>query len=189
MTAIKQDLIDILKATKDGQRITLTHEPHHIDYRRLQWKSDIHEQCQCAVWCLWERSYEFCDESDIPVSHSELESELIEYAEMSQEERNKHRKFVADGLYRDDGVKHPCPICGYQAESEAYDDNVDNGVLSSSLERKITDIMECVHNLDGNYDESEVRRVANALRDLTQSEFSEIQSLTFDDLFPNGDDE
>ena len=69
----------------------------------------------------------------------------------------------------------------------ATQDEVCDDVLSSSLERKITDIMECVHNLDGNYDESEVRRVANALRDLTQSEFSEIQSLTFDDLFPNGD--
>ena len=71
----------------------------------------------------------------------------------------------------------------------ATQDEVCDDVLSSSLEYKITNIMECVHNLDGNYDESEIHKVANALRDLTQSEFSELQSLTSDDLFPNGDDE
>lgn len=61
--------------------------------------------------------------------------------------------------------------------------------LTTQLEDTIVAVMECVHNLDGNYDQREINKVADVLRHLTADEFDELQSLTYDHLFPEGDDE
>ena len=108
-----------MATTEDGEKIGLSHKHHYIDFRRLLWKSDIHEQCDCAVWCLWEKEYDFRDnESEIPITHAELSQKLQEFAEMNQEERTSHRKHAADGFYHDDGVKYPCRLCGFFEDNE-----------------------------------------------------------------------
>ena len=100
------------------QHAYLTDNRHYVESRRLQWISDILEQCHCALWVLWEQKYEYCDVSEIPVSVKRLSGKLVAFSKMTQSERNAHRKYVADGLYDADGVDHPCPVCGFQAEQQ-----------------------------------------------------------------------
>ena len=45
---------------------------------------------------------------------------------------------------------------------------------------KIISVMECVHNLDGNYDENEVLHVAKELQDFTFNDFEVIEQLNID---------
>ena len=54
--------------------------------------------------------------------------------------------------------------------------------VSDSLYCKVVDIMEVVHNLDGNYDLSEVGKVIDSLRNLT------IEDLEAMDDLPHSDD-
>ena len=100
------------------QRIELGEKPgyHFLTARRLPWTSDISENCQCALWALWDEGYEFCDPKDIPISQKTIDKKLKEFTEMTQEERTEHRGIILDGLYHEDGVDHPCPVCGYQVE-------------------------------------------------------------------------
>ena len=91
---------------------------HFLKSRRLQWTSDIDENCQCALWSLWSTSYKFCEPEEIPVSSEELQAKLEEFANMTQEERNEARLQIVDGLYCEEGVDIPCPICGFQVEEE-----------------------------------------------------------------------
>lgn len=62
-------------------------------------------------------------------------------------------------------------------------------MLSDRLDSKILNIMECVWNLDGNCDDNEIKRVVNVLRDLEQSDFDELQNLSFDYLTIEEDDD
>ena len=91
---------------------------HFLTARRLEWISDISENCQCALWDLWSESYKFCDPKDIPISQEAIDKKLKEFVEMTQEERTKHRGVILDGLYHSDGVDHPCPVCGFQIERD-----------------------------------------------------------------------
>ena len=54
--------------------------------------------------------------------------------------------------------------------------------ISVEVFGKIVDLMECIHNLDGNYDESEVLQVADALRDFSSSDLDHINSLDHIDM-------
>ncbi len=40
--------------------------------------------------------------------------------------------------------------------------------------------MECVHNLDGNYDENEVLHVVKEIQDFTFNDFEVIEQLNID---------
>lgn len=62
-------------------------------------------------------------------------------------------------------------------------------MLSDRLDSKILSLMECIWNLDGNCDEREIKLVANCLRDLEQSDFDELQELSFDDLIAEDEDD
>ena len=66
-----------------------------------------------------------------------------------------------------------------------------SGQLSDEVYCKLVSIMECVHNLDGNYDESEALQVAKVLQDFTINDLDEIDQLNIDihdddDLEPAG---
>lgn len=103
----------------ETKEIPLPGEHRFIEVRRLLWKSDILEQCQCALWVLWETDYDFQDSRDtIPISAEKLAQLTKEFTEMSQEERNNRRLYIGDGLYGKEGVDYPCPICGFQVEGE-----------------------------------------------------------------------
>ena len=98
----------------------LTDSDNFITARRLWWQSDINENCHCGLWVLWEKDYNehFSDMADVPMSVSDLVSELDRLAGLMQPERNKERLYIADGLYSDDGVDFPCRVCGFQVEQE-----------------------------------------------------------------------
>ena len=51
------------------------------------------------------------------------------------------------------------------------------GQLNDEVYGKIVDLMECVHNLDGNYDESEVLQVADMLQNFSSNDLDHINSL------------
>ena len=55
-----------------------------------------------------------------------------------------------------------------------------SGQLSDEVYGKIISLMECVHNLDGNYDESEALQVAKVLQDFTLNDLDEIDTLNID---------
>ena len=55
-----------------------------------------------------------------------------------------------------------------------------SGELSDEVYGKIINIMECVHNLDGNYCESEALQVAKVLQDFTLNDIEEIDQLNID---------
>lgn len=95
-------------------------EDHFLESSRLWWKSEILENCECALWVLWEMEYEHQRKlEDVPIS-SEKVAELLEtHKNMTQAERIEKRLYIADGLYTETGVEHPCPICGFQVEEEA----------------------------------------------------------------------
>lgn len=115
-----KEIIPDTKPESNEKRIELGNKPgyHFLTSRRLEWVSDISENCQCALWHLWGIKYPFGKPEDIPITPEELDVKLQAFAEMSQEERTSHRKYVADGLYHADGVDYPCPVCGYQVEEE-----------------------------------------------------------------------
>lgn len=50
-------------------------------------------------------------------------------------------------------------------------------MFSSNLERVITNIMECVHSLHGNYDEVEYLMVAQELKSLESDDLQELNDL------------
>ena len=54
------------------------------------------------------------------------------------------------------------------------------GDISSEVYNKIVNVMECVHNQPGNYDESEVLEVAKQLQGFTTNDIDEIDQLTID---------
>ncbi len=45
---------------------------------------------------------------------------------------------------------------------------------------KVISLMECVHNLDGNYDENEVLHVVKEIQDFTFNDFEVIEQLNID---------
>ena len=100
-------------------KIELGEKPgyHFLYARRLEWTSDISENCQCALWTLWEKGYEHKRAKDIPITKEEIRTQLNKFANMTQEERNDARLYIADGLYEKEGVEIPCPVCGFQVES------------------------------------------------------------------------
>ena len=172
----------------------LTDSNHFLESRRLRFQSDILEQCHCALWVIWEQDYEFCDEADIPVSQSELDSKFNALLEMPQCERTKHRQYIADGCYGAEGVDKPCSVCGYHEpddtefdvddafncrnfESEPEADDDFGLPISSSLSNRIMNVMEAVHSTAGNYDEREVAYIASVLMDLTSEDLIELHNL------------
>lgn len=96
----------------------LTDSNHFIEGRRLRIGTDVLENCHCALWVLQETAYDFCEESDIPVSTTDFYAQVNRFKSMTQAERTAARKYVADGLYDDEGVDFPCRVCGYQVEDE-----------------------------------------------------------------------
>jgi len=54
------------------------------------------------------------------------------------------------------------------------------GELCDDVYDKLVSIMECVHNLDGNCDESEALQVAKVLQDFTVNDLDHIDSLNID---------
>ena len=52
---------------------------------------------------------------------------------------------------------------------------------------KIIALMECVHNLDGNYDVGEVLQVAKVLQDFTINDMDAIDQLNID-IYDDDDD-
>ena len=55
--------------------------------------------------------------------------------------------------------------------------NEDESMFSSNLERVLTNVMECVHNLHGNYDEVEYLMVAQELKSLETDNLRELNDL------------
>ena len=55
-----------------------------------------------------------------------------------------------------------------------------SGEISDEVYTKIISVMECVHNLDGNYDLSEVLQVAKVLQDFTINDMENIDELNID---------
>ena len=55
-----------------------------------------------------------------------------------------------------------------------------SGEISDEVYTKIISLMECVHNLDGNYDLSEVLEVAKVLQDFTVNDMENIDELNID---------
>ena len=53
---------------------------------------------------------------------------------------------------------------------------------------KIIDLMECVHNLDGNYCENEVLQVAKVLQDFTINDMDEVDRLNIDIIDDDDED-
>lgn len=53
--------------------------------------------------------------------------------------------------------------------------------VSDSLYGKVVDIMEIVHNLDGNCDLSEVGKVIDSLKSLTTEDLEEMDGLPHSD--------
>ncbi len=103
--------------------ITIKHEltdsNHFVEGRRLRIGTDVLENCHCGLWVLDEIEYDFCEEADIPVAIGDFAEQVNRFAKMTQAERTEARKYVADGLYDDQGVEFPCRVCGFQQEQEA----------------------------------------------------------------------
>ncbi|MDE0315415.1 MAG: hypothetical protein OXM61_10970 [Candidatus Poribacteria bacterium] len=55
-----------------------------------------------------------------------------------------------------------------------------SGELDDDVYCKLVSIMECVHNLDGNLDESEALQVAKVLQDFTVNDLDHIDTLNID---------
>lgn len=64
------------------------------------------------------------------------------------------------------------------AKVEIWEGSVDD--LENGCYSKIIALMECVHNLDGNYDESEVLQVAKELQNFTINDMESIDKLNID---------
>ena len=39
----------------------LTDSDHFIEAQRLSFKTDVLENCHCALWVLWQQDYDFCE--------------------------------------------------------------------------------------------------------------------------------
>ena len=106
-----------------NQRITheLTDSDHFVEGYRSNGMTEILENCHCALWTLWKQDYDFCEDTDIPVSVDTFRSKVDAFTAMTQAERTQSRKYVADGLYAAEGVDIPCPVCGFHQPEEAID--------------------------------------------------------------------
>ena len=63
------------------------------------------------------------------------------------------------------------------AKIEVWEGSVDD---LDGCYHKVIALMECVHNLDGNYDESEVLQVAKELQNFTINDMEAIDQLNID---------
>jgi len=54
------------------------------------------------------------------------------------------------------------------------------GELDGDVYHKLVELMECVHNLDGNYNISEALQVAKVLQDFTVNDLDHIDTLNID---------
>ena len=62
-------------------------------------------------------------------------------------------------------------------------------MLSGRLEDKVIRVMECVHSLDGNFDEREIMQVIDTLKWLEDDDLEEINNLPHSDDYHYEDDE
>ena len=62
-------------------------------------------------------------------------------------------------------------------------------MLSSRLMDKVIRVMECVHSLDGNFDEREIMQVIDTLKWLEDDDLEEINNLPHSDDYHYEDDE
>ena len=62
-------------------------------------------------------------------------------------------------------------------------------MLSDRLQAFIVGVIEAASNTDGNFDDTDIGKVANTLRQIEKCEFDELQSLSYEDCITDDSDQ